>query len=236
MPNQKDSEKKSAPPYVAFRTLTNFVEWLETEGIPQQIDRSFWGQRLSGAYGAQLVAALKFFKFVDEDNKPTDLLAKFVQNKDLRREMMASLLEKHYPDIYGLGLSNATPKQLRDAFNNYAITGPTLRKAQTFFLHAAAYAGIPLSSYITKSIKQRGGEGIKRTPRKTTATKKTSVPMTDSGGGTEQIHVDRYMESRPLLSVVLQQLPKDNAWSQADRTRWLKVFMEALDWDVKVGA
>jgi hypothetical protein len=236
MPNPVPEEKKSAPPYVAFRTFTNFVELLETEGIPQVLDRSFWGQRLSGAYGAQLMAALRFFKFIDKDSKPTPLLAQFVKEKELRRGIMAGLLEGMYPEVYGLGLSNATPKQFRDAFERYAITGPTLRKARTFFLHAAVYAGVPLSGFITKEVKQRGGEGIKRTPRRTTTVKKKAADRIAAAEHGAVISIDPILVGRPLLTVVMSQLPKTNAWTQAERDRWLKLFTEALDWDMKVGS
>jgi hypothetical protein len=227
------SEKVLAPPYVSFRTFTNFVERLESEGIPQQLDRSFWGDRLSGAYGAQLMAALRFLKFIDKDNRPTALLAQFVSEKDERRGIMASLLEVQYPDVFKIGLSNATPKQFRDAFDKYTIAGPTLRKARTFFLHAAVYAGVPLSSFITKEVKQRNAESMKRPTRKTTVKKKAGDRITVTEGGSVVV-VDPALEGRPLLSAVMSQLPRTNTWQKDDRDRWLRLFTEALDWDVKL--
>ena len=49
-----------------------------------------------------------------------------------------------------LGTVNATRAQLEDEFKKYEITGATLRKAISFFLHAANFAEIPLSPYFGK--------------------------------------------------------------------------------------
>lgn len=152
---------------------------------------------------------------------------------------MGGLLDAHYPQVYGIGLSNATPKQFRDAFDKYAITGPTLRKARTFFLHAAVYAGVPLSSFNTKEVKQRGGEGIKRpTSTRKAPRKPVQKRASDSATGTASasvLVVDPALADRPLLRVVMGQLPTENKWTQAERDRWMKLFTEALDWDVKLG-
>lgn len=221
-----EEPKRPAPPYVGFKTFTNFLDWLR-EGIPQQIDRSFWGSRLSGAYGSQVVAALRFFGLLDRDNRPQPPLEELVNaDAEGRAKLLAALLRKHYPEVFTLGLSNATAKQLRDEFSKYPVDNSTVGKAVAFFLGAAKYANVPLSSFITKRAAPTQGA------RKTT--KRRTPPEPDQKRDDHREQIDATLAGRPLLAVVMKQLPEKNAWTQADRDRWLELFKQALDWDVKV--
>lgn len=221
-----DEAKRPAPPYVGFKTFTNFLDWLR-EGIPQQIDRSFWGSRLSGAYGSQTVAALRFFGLLDKDNRPQPPLeALVVADAEGRAKLLADLLRKHYPEVFALGLSNATAKQLRDEFGKYPVDNSTVGKAIAFFLGAAKYAKVPLSSFITKRAAPVSGGARK-------AAKRRSTPDRDPEREPQR-EPDSSLSNRPLLAVVMAQLPKDNKWTADEHDRWLKLFQQALDWDVKV--
>ena len=51
--------RKHLPPYVSYRTFYNFIERLQ-QHMPSRIDRSYWGELLSGSNGTQLMAALRF--------------------------------------------------------------------------------------------------------------------------------------------------------------------------------
>jgi hypothetical protein len=58
-----ETSKKHLPPYVSYRTFRNFLERLQ-QHIPSRIDRSYWGDFLSGSNGIQLMAALRFLKLM----------------------------------------------------------------------------------------------------------------------------------------------------------------------------
>ena len=53
------------PPYVAYKTFRNFLEFLK-DNFPSRIDRSVWGPRYSGTSGQQLMTALKVLNLIDE--------------------------------------------------------------------------------------------------------------------------------------------------------------------------
>ena len=38
-----------APPYVSFNTVKNLLDWLNSEGVPLRLDRSFWQASLAAA-------------------------------------------------------------------------------------------------------------------------------------------------------------------------------------------
>ncbi len=83
------------PPYVPYRTFRNFLEFLR-EGIPARIDRSVWGQRMSGSTGIQLMTSLRVLELVDDDGRPTEDLEHLTGlDGDERRAALSTLLRLH---------------------------------------------------------------------------------------------------------------------------------------------
>jgi len=72
-----DKGRKHLPPYVSYRTFHNFIERLQ-QRMPSRIDRSYWGDILSGSTGTQLMAALKFLGLIDTNGKPAERLSALV--------------------------------------------------------------------------------------------------------------------------------------------------------------
>jgi len=56
-----DTTRKRLPPYISYRTFRNFVDSLQVGGIPARVDRSYWGDRLSGTTGTQLMSRYAFW-------------------------------------------------------------------------------------------------------------------------------------------------------------------------------
>ena len=147
----------TAAPYVSFPSFTNLLEWLAAVGIPLQMDRSFWGQKFSGAVGGQLMSALRFFDLLDQDI-PTAKLAELVKaDTESRKRLFGDLLKEKYAAIFALGdLHRVTPKQILDTLEReYRVTGDTTRKAQSFFINGCKYADIPLSTTLRKTARIR---------------------------------------------------------------------------------
>jgi len=155
-------------PYVPFRTFLTAIETLE-RGCPNQLDRSVWPS-YSGAIQGQLLGAFRFLGLMDENQFTTPELRELIARKDNRRALLRRLLETSYADLIRLDLSRASPRQLDDAMRQYGLNGATHRKAVSFFLQAAQYAGLPLSALLRAKIRGRG-QGKRRAA---TATK--SVP------------------------------------------------------------
>ena len=141
MPNEV-RESKITWPYTSFKTVLNFVQKLEdNQAIPPRIDRSILGG--SEGQKTQVLAALKFLGLIAENGDVTPLLQALVTEPNERPRRIRQLLQKHYPEATKLAEVHATTKQLEETFA--PLGGDTLRKAMTFYLHAARYAQHPLS-------------------------------------------------------------------------------------------
>ncbi len=131
-------------PYTSFKTLTNLFERLEEDqAIPPKIDRSFLGG--SEGQKTQVLAALKFLELIGDDGAVKPAFQQIVGAGKERPRFIRALLAEHYPEATRLAGVHATTQQLQDTFA--PLGGDTLRKAMTFYLHAAKYANHPLSRH-----------------------------------------------------------------------------------------
>ncbi len=144
------------PPYISFNTFKTLLYWLEKEGVPLRIDRSFWKEKFSGANGSKLMGGLRFLGLLDGD-KPTKELEILVSSSlgDERSQIFVNILTKSYRNIPFEELARATPSMIKEWFRVYPVDGHTLRKATTFFINAAREAQIPMSNSIIKMTKSR---------------------------------------------------------------------------------
>jgi len=181
---QATEKQKVSPPYVAFRTLWNFLDRLGEVGTPPRIDRTVWRDNLSGAYGSQLMAALRFLKLIDDEGNADPDLKRMAEDGAMRKSILSTRLTDVYaPAISGLDLSAATSGQLNERFReNYSVTAATFDKAIAFFLQAAQAADIPLSTYIAKKTRQRSpNKKPKAKPRAASSTAKKPAAPTGAG-------------------------------------------------------
>jgi len=141
-----DREQKMTVPYAPFKTFLSAIETLE-QGVPQRIDSSIWPS-YSGAIRSQLLASFKFLGLVSDDGTPAQSLKQLVENKDGRKTALRKTLERSYPELIGMNLPTATPKQFGEAMRQYGVQGATLSKATSFFLQAAKYSDLPISALL----------------------------------------------------------------------------------------
>ena len=140
--------KNNIPPYVAFKTFQTFLEFL-SEGMPSRIDRSVWLNRFSGSNGTQLMTAIKFFELIDINGVPSDDFKDLVsRDSSLQKKIMRKLLFRFYEHIFDLDLENATRSQLREGFRKFGTKEGVLVKCESFFIQAAKFSEIQLSSHI----------------------------------------------------------------------------------------
>ena len=144
------------PPYISFNTFKTLLYWLEKEGVPLRIDRSFWKEKFSGANGSKLMGGLRFLGLLDGD-KPTKELEILVSSSlgGERSQIFVNILTKSYRNIPFEELARATPNMIKEWFMVYPVDVHTLRKATTFFINAAREAQIPMSNSIIKMTKSR---------------------------------------------------------------------------------
>ena len=223
MVNEKS--RKRLPPYISYRTFQNFLDGLQ-QGIPARIDRSYWGDRLSGSTGIQLMAALRFLGLVDANGIPTDRLKLLVSAKGDRR---AELLREVTSEAFGFlqlssfDLQTATFAQLQEVFHyTFQITGDVSRKCIKFFIELASDSGIPLSPFITKRFRLvHGSTGTK------TIIKRTSV-RTNRNLIVPQ-DLEKVPEQMPWDKMLLTKFPTfDPSWSEEVKLKWFDAFDELL--------
>lgn len=145
---KRESGSKSSPPYVPFKTFISALDTLQ-HGMPNQIDRSVFPS-LAGVTQSQLLSAFRFFGLITPEGKPTTDLIKLVEDKDNRPAQIKKLLERGYPNVFALGLANASPNSLDAELRKSGLTGDTHDKAKSFFLQAAKHSGVQLSPYLLK--------------------------------------------------------------------------------------
>ena len=217
------SSKKLLPPYVSYRTFFNFLEGLQ-QTIPARIDRSYWGDRLSGSTGTQLVSALRFLDLIDVNGFPTVKLRQLVASKGSQRtELLKQLTHESYSFFF---LSQVDPQaatyaQLEEAFHdNYQIASDVARKCIKFFIGLAGDGGMKLSPFVTKKT---------RTVRLATAVKKPARTL-DKKAGTE---IPQSSVPNPngigLDKLLIDKFPGfDPSWPDEVKLKWFAAFDELL--------
>jgi len=129
--------RKRLPPYISYRTFHNFLEGLQ-QRMPARIDRSYWGDMLSGSTGTQLMAALRFLDLIDENGRPTDRLKPLVSSRgEQRNNILREIALTSFDFVLEgeLDPQNATYSQLEEIFSEkYQLTGQLSRKCLKFFI------------------------------------------------------------------------------------------------------
>ena len=217
--------RKHLPPYVSYRTFHNFVERLQ-QRMPSRIDRSYWGDILSGSNGIQLMAALRFLGLIDANGKPMERLRPLVA---ARGEPRAKLLQEIAYDAFGfvlkssLDLESATYSQLEEVFHNtFQLTDDVSRKCVKFFIAMAGDAGMTLSPFITRRTRSAHAiTGTKTVSKKVGNRTKRNATIPQ---GTDEIP-----DYSSWNSKLLDKFPNfDPSWSEELKQKWFSAFDELL--------
>ncbi len=217
--------RKHLPPYVSYRTFYNFIERLQ-QRLPSRIDRSYWGDLLSGSTGTQLMAALRFLNLIDANGKPTEHLKPLVAARgDSRTQLLHAITYDAFSFVCksSLDLESATYSQLQEVFHNtFQLTDDVNRKCVKFFIAMAKDAGISLSPFI-----------IKRT-RTTHSSTSTKVTKYKAGIRTNRNAIipqerDGIPNSSSWQTLLLSKFPNfDPSWSDELKMKWFAAFDELL--------
>jgi hypothetical protein len=145
------AKDERTPPYLPFRSFMTALDHL-AQATPNVITKEVFPDH-SGLLQGQVISALKFFDLVDEHGIPKgDTLERLASQRDInqRRVNLRPLLKISYADIIKLDLPRVTPSQLDTAFAKYGVSGDTKKKAKTFFVKAAKFAGLNLSPLLMR--------------------------------------------------------------------------------------
>lgn len=135
-----------APPYMSFETFRNFVQRLNPDAMPPRIDRSMMVGMAGGTQTA-LMQLLRQFELIGDSNEVREPLVRMSQSEDAFVDGLREILQRFYARQLAIGRQQGTPAQLAESFDESGYTGSTLRKAITFFLHAAKAAEVALSPH-----------------------------------------------------------------------------------------
>lgn len=150
----EDSHSK-LPPYVSFKSFMKLIEGLRTF-TPSQLDRSYLlnAAKFNGSTATAVLTACRFLKLVNGLEPSTDLKAWVKENEADSKKTFERIVRTSYAPIFELDLETATDQMLRDAFRRaYGADGEVGAKCIAFFVHAAQYANIKLSTLITQRAK-----------------------------------------------------------------------------------
>lgn len=163
-------EMQVKPVYLSWTTFQNVTDELRAKGSPRKLDRTVLPGK-SGSTQQQYIAAARFLGMVDAEDRPTARFKAYVEEPDRQQEMMREIVQEKYAGALALGM-DATPGDLIEYFRNAGLTGQTGRKAMAFFLNAARFAGIPVSSHWPQT---RPGVGGRARSNGTTAPRKRAT-------------------------------------------------------------
>jgi hypothetical protein len=160
------------PPYTSYRTFRSFIEDLREQGLPSRVDRSVLG-RYSGIVGTQLMHALRFLGLIDAEGRPDERLGELVRADAEGRwpDALRDLLRRAYAPLFAIDLEAATPSHFNEAFRRaFPAADAVVQKCVTFFLYAAADAGVRISGRVLKG----------RKPRPLTPRRRRPAPASDA--------------------------------------------------------
>ncbi|MBA4159332.1 MAG: hypothetical protein H0X65_17935 [Gemmatimonadetes bacterium] len=173
-----DARDRWSPPYISFTNVMHLLDRLENN-LPPRIDRSFLTG--SNAVNTMTLAALRALDLIDAEGHPQEGLIALATRPDERKELLADLLRRFYPEPVELGSINATQSQLEEAFGRWGISGDTRRKAIAFYLKAADFAGVPISANFRTPSVTRADGGARRNGRR-----RQPAPSSSSGASADQ--------------------------------------------------
>ena len=217
--------RKHLPPYVSYRTFRNFIDRLQ-QRLPSRIDRSYWGDILSGSTGTQLMAALRFLGLIDANGKPTEQLKPLVLARgEPRAQLLRGVTTQAYSFVLksNLDIESATYSQLEEIFHDaFQLTGDVSRKCVKFFIALSGDCGLPISPFITRRTRSvHVATGIKPT------VKKSSGRIKRNGLIPQVLEV--IPDNGSWHSKLLDKFPSfDPSWNDDIKTKWFAAFDELL--------
>lgn len=216
----EDKTRKRLPPYISYRSFRNFLDELQ-QGVPARIDRSYWGTRMSGSVGVQLVGALRFLGLIDTNAAPSDRLRKLIMLKgSSRADHLKQITVESFSFLSSVNMQTATFGQLEEAFHaTYQLTPNVKRKCIKFYIGIAKDSGITLSNFITARVRSNGnsGIGIKGVPKR----KNSRIENGDKIPHVMELVPDATTWDKMLLA----KFPEfDPAWNEELKAHWFKGF------------
>lgn len=215
-----DAKKRGTlPPYIAFKTLIDIVERMEREEPPTRVDGSYL-ETYAGGYRPTVINNLQTLGLLNTASEPTDTLKALVKaNESERKNLVAQILSTTYPDVLALSRVS-TQQQFLEAFTAMGVNGDTRRKAISFFLKAASFAGVPTGMHWKTPAAQVGGTRRRAKPLNDASQKNDDTlpktPPAPLAGAGETVTIDLGDAGAVVVQVGVK-------WLQLDEDTFLKL-------------
>jgi hypothetical protein len=147
----KRAKLRRQPPYVAFDAFIAALDNLKLSVFNGPVDRESCGAP-NPATWYHLRRTLQLLDLTDIEGTPTKHLLSLLRD---RKGTLATLLSKHYPELFASDLSGFTLSRFNRVLASYGAKGGTLQRARSFFLHAAHASGIKLSPELSNAFRHR---------------------------------------------------------------------------------
>lgn len=222
--------KKKTAPYISFATFQTALDNVASAGVPNIIDRHSF-RSFSGGAVAAVLSSFRYFDLISDAGAPSEFLHALANEKDNRKANVKKLLDKYYDSVIALDLVRATPPQLEQAFADarYNVTGATRRKAQAFFLKAAAFTEIPVGKLLMSKSRNVTTSRKPKRPKAVSNTDNNSGDSTN-GKGAQDPPVNPDVTRTPiplgLGRIAYVELPKD--WQQTDLRKLIGILELSL--------
>ena len=163
------------------------------------------------------MATLHFLGLITEDGDPTNKLRELAgADESASPAILERIFRNGYAFIFndGFDLAAATTQQLEEAFREQGLTGDTLRKGTTFFLHGCKATGIEVSRHFAPTRNQSGSPHSAQS--KSTSAKKAKRGRKSSPAQVVQTTEDKWLDKFPAF---------DPSWDKEFRKTWMEAFL-----------
>ena len=191
--------------------------------MPDRIDRSVFDSKFSGTATSQINSALRSLKLIDAEGRPSEALKLLARTEgEQHHKVLEQILRNYYTPVFRLDLERATKAQFREAMREFGCTESMLIKCETFFIHAATHAGIPLSTFLRSHRKS----GVRTRPN-VRSVKTAARPAGADDSRSHAVAVANDLDPatsamRELAFKVLEKYPDfDPTWSKETQASWM---------------
>ncbi len=230
------TKKKSAPPYMSWLTLSNYLASFQ-QGVPPKIDKS--GMiTMSGTNRTYTMSALKYLGLIDASGKPESALEELASLSTPGRQAeyqqkLSGILKTAYSYLFDndatFNLATSTAGHFSEKFKDQGVAGDTVRKSGAFFLGAAKDAGITVSKLILDARKRgrKAGSLSKPKPRKQ---KKASKKPGETSVQTGEVANEASERHNLILEKLAASFPEfDPNWDSEAQKAWFEMYGRLLN-------
>jgi hypothetical protein len=135
---------QSWPPYISWSVFLKTVDVLRPL-TSARLDATMFGG-LAASTAGQMLQAFRFLRLVTADGKVLPDLSLLVEHAETRPALVAKLLRQSYPEVFASIAADVSRSALEHMIGRTGLSAATQRKAVTFFLNAAHFAGLAVTS------------------------------------------------------------------------------------------